>query len=81
MRISVMQHHIDAGVRGSCTQDPIALALKDAGFIRPWVNPVRIRIEEPVHKEFALPDEVYAFMLLFDTHKTVEPFEFELEEK
>ena len=81
MRISVTQRHINAGSRGSCTNDPIALALKDAGFSDPWVSVRTIqngRGKEMV--QWDSPREVQEFMDLFDnTRPGVQPFEFELE--
>ena len=44
--ISVTQQHIDSGLRGSCEKDPIALAMKDAGYTDVWVSPDRIRVPE-----------------------------------
>ena len=82
MKISVTQKHIDAGVRGSCSQDPVALALREAGFHTPWVSSSGIRSYDSTRKkvqDFELPDDVLQFMRDFDNLVPVEPFEFELE--
>ena len=81
MKISVMQHHIDNGRRASCNSDPIALALKEAGFYQPWVGPNHIawRREFKDHS-VETPEDVLGFMKKFDNGQLVEPFEFELEE-
>ena len=76
MKIYVSQQHINSGVRGSCTQDPISLALADAGFSRPWSGPVCLRAGG---REFATPPEVLEFMKTFDNnYGPVYPFEFEV---
>ena len=79
MKITVTQQHIDNGQKGSCTRDPIALALKDAGVEDPWVSPVRITFGLNRKNGAPVPAEVLAFMRAFDNHEMVEPFEFELE--
>ena len=76
MKISVTQQHIDAGLRGSCTGDPIALALKDAGFDFVWVAPDRI---EATVRTYSIPEDVLEFMKAFDNEHYVQPFTFELE--
>ena len=82
MKIQVTQKHLDNGVRASCSSDPICLALKDAGFYRPWVSPERIVVmgfNGAVSKqEFVVPDAVSYFMLSFDNGSYCYPFEFEL---
>ena len=77
MKISVTQQHIDSGVRGSCTSDPIALALKDLGYERPWIGVHYIRLDKvDVH----MPSEVYEFLKRFDNGlPPLDPFEFSLE--
>jgi hypothetical protein len=81
MKIQVTQHHIDTGLRGSCTGDPIALAMLEAGYEEPWVSPVRIvwtdRFAHPY--DTATPESVLEFMTTFDNGGYVRPFEFELE--
>jgi hypothetical protein len=77
MKISVTQHHIDNGLRGNCRADPVALALIDAGFKKPWVGPLYIRLN---NKEHHTPEVVWRFMEDFDNERTTEPFEFEVEE-
>ena len=79
MKIQVTQQHIDAGLKGSCTKDPIALALKDAGVEDPWVSPVRITFGMNRKNGVPTPPEVLAFIRAFDNYEPVQPFEFELE--
>ena len=83
MKIQVTQKHIDNGIRGSCSSDPICLAMKDAGFYRPWVSPDRIVVmgfNGAVSKqEFKIPESVAYFMLDFDNGRNSWPFEFQLE--
>ena len=83
MKIQVTQQHIDKGVRGSCSSDPICLAMKDAGFFRPWVSPDRIKTVGfnggYMCEEFAVPESVLDFMRLYDNNLRVQPFEFSLE--
>ena len=82
MIIYVAQTHIDHGVKGSRTHDPIALALEDAGFYEAWVSPDKIEVrgaaKEPMIR-YRVPVEVEEFMIQFDNDEPVEPFEFELE--
>ena len=81
MKIQVTQQHINLGLRGSCTGDPISLSMKDAGLRSPWVSPTRIvwndRFDHPFEVE--TPEDVVQFMKSFDNDLYVEPFEFELE--
>ena len=81
MKITVTQEHIDNGDRGSCTHDPIALAMRNAGLEAPWVGPAGIswKIE---HRNYFMqtPRIVLDFMLAFDNKQPVEPFEFSLGE-
>lgn len=83
MKITVTQQHIDKGVRGSCSSDPISLALQDAGFKNPWAGTDRITASGfgPFRRYYSLetPPALLAFMRDFDTGKEVLPFEFELE--
>jgi hypothetical protein len=76
MKITVTQQHIDQGLRGSCTGDPIALAMRDAGFSFVWVAPDRI---EGDALTFHIPEDVVEFMKCFDNERFVSPFTFELE--
>jgi hypothetical protein len=82
MIISVTQKHIDEGLRGSCTSDPVALAMKDAGLFHPWVSPSGLSWEDERKTAFhtSVPDEVLDFMRNFDNIRFVDPFEFEVEE-
>ena len=79
MKISVIQHHINTGVRGNCKSDPIALALIDAGFKNPWVGPSYVRIDGGV--KINLPAEALDFIDVFDNDPDrAEPFTFEVSE-
>ena len=81
MIIQVTQQHIDSGLKGSCTSDPIALALKDAGFPEPWVSAYYIQTDKgDKSTRVETPDSVDYFQRLFDNGSPVHPFEFELEE-
>lgn len=80
MKVSVTQKHIDQGVKGSTTHDPVALAMKDAGAIRVWVSPVYLGWTDANRKTYSVPtpDEVLRFMKVFDNGAYVQPFEFEV---
>jgi len=78
MKITVTQQHIDAGVRGSATSDPVSLALKEqAGWEKAYVNV--FGIQNGQIKRYPLPEGMWEFMYRFDNSLPVEPFEFELE--
>lgn len=86
MKIQVTQQHINSGSQGSCTNDPIALALKDSGFCEVWVSPAQLRVRitrDGPMIDHPMPEEVLAFMYNFDNGRPqcAAPFEFELEEK
>lgn len=82
MRVQVTQQHINAGLRGSCSGDPVSLAMKDAGLLRPWASPVRIAWDDNFGHpyEVSTPESVIQFMKSFDNELVSEPFEFFLEE-
>jgi hypothetical protein len=77
MRIQVTQKHINAGLRGSCSGDPICLAMKDAGLKNIWASPSQLRYNGRITE---IPEEVLQFMKNFDNEMLVDPFEFLLEE-
>ena len=82
MRIQVSQQHINAGLRGSCSGDPICLAMKDARIIKPWVSPTSISWLD-IHgfkKSVETPEDVIQFMKSYDNELVSEPFSFELED-
>jgi hypothetical protein len=82
MKIQVTQQNIYMGLRGSCSGDPIALAMQDAKIIKPWVSPTLISWLD-VHgfkKSMDTPESVVYFMERYDNGLSVQPFEFELEE-
>jgi len=82
MRIRVTQDHIDHGLRGSATSDPVALALQDEGFIRPYVGPDLIWVDGRnggfMRQTTMTPDSVVLFMKEFDNGVSVKPFQFEV---
>jgi hypothetical protein len=82
MRIQVTQKHIDSGLRGSCSGDPVSLAMKDAGLRYPWAGPTRIVWVDNLsaQNEAETPESVIQFMKSYDNELVSEPFEFELEE-
>ena len=81
MKITVTQQHIDNGDRGSCTHDPIALAMKDAGLEKAWSGVFGLSWRQN-HKDYFVqtPKSVVEFMVAFDNKQPVEPFEFSLGE-
>ena len=82
MKIQVTQKNISEGLVGSCTRDPVSLAMKDAGLLHPWVSPVRIAWNDNFGHpyEVSTPESVIQFMKSFDNELVSEPFEFFLEE-
>lgn len=81
MKITVTQKHINSGLRGSCTKDPVGLALKDAGLVDIWVSPtqLRYRLSNGDLVWTPIPENVEAFIRNFDNNRHTEAFEFELE--
>jgi hypothetical protein len=82
MRISVTQHHIDIGVRGSCSSDPIALAMREAGLEKPHAGPSYLTWRKDF-KDYSVetPADVIQFMETFDNSpESAKPFEFEVKE-
>jgi hypothetical protein len=80
MKIQVTQQHIDAGQKGSCTKDPVALALKEATGKEVWASPsYLVWWEDEIRKNVATPFKVYEFMRAYDNNEPVKSFEFELE--
>lgn len=82
MKIQVTQKNIDLGLRGSCSRDPVSLAMKDAGLLRVWVSPIRIVWVDTLAQihEVETPEDVLQFIKNFDNEMLVDPFEFLLEE-
>lgn len=83
MEITVTQDHIDRGARGSCTSDPVALSLLNAGFIRPYVgvNEIRVNGRDGVYyDDFAeTPEAVLNFLRAHDNGDYAQPFTFEVD--
>ena len=82
MKISVQQKHIDAGVRGSCSSDPLALAMREAGLKKPYVGVSYITWRKGF-KDYSVetPEDVLQFMESFDNQSaSAKPIEFELSE-
>ena len=79
MKIQVTQQHIDNGVRGSTTSDPVALAMKSAGLEKPWVSPAYLAWRKD-NKDYSVlaPESVLEFLKRFDNGLPSEPFEFEV---
>jgi len=82
VKIQVTQKNISEGLVGSCTRDPVSLAMKDAGLLRVWVSPIRIVWVDNLAQihEVETPEDVLQFMKSFDNELVSEPFEFELED-
>ena len=81
MRIQVTQQHINSGLRGSCSGDPISLAMKDAGLQKPWASTDHLAWRQEFRDYFApVPENVLQFMIDFDNNREVQPFEFVLSE-
>ncbi len=80
MKISVTQQHINSGLRGSCSGDPISLAMKNAGLDKPWASPDHLAWRVGF-RDYSVrtPENVVQFMQDFDNNKPVQPFEFEVE--
>lgn len=79
MKINVSSENIKHGLRGSCVSDPVALALKDAGFLSPYVGPNEIRVKDGAGKSAPTPEIVIQFIEKFDNGENCEPFVFEVE--
>ena len=81
MKIEVKQEHIDKGLRRSKCGCPIALAMSDAGFEYPSVNPLRIVYHNGLNTVGCeVPESAKQFILAFDVGECVKPFSFALEE-
>jgi hypothetical protein len=82
VKLKITQDNIDHGLRGSSTSDPVALALKDKGFVRPYVgiNEITVHGRNNVVflKKCPTPPEVLAFLERFDQSLAVEPTSFEV---
>lgn len=79
--IHITQDNIDHGLRGSSTQDPVALALRDLGFISPFVgiNEIRVSGGPKGYRRSPLPYAVHDFISSFDQGEKVAPMSFEVE--
>lgn len=77
MKISVTQDHIDAGLPRSPFSCPIALACQEAGLDNPGVDQVFI---DAVGVHAAIPPAASCFIGDFDGGRSVQPFEFEIDE-
>ncbi len=83
MTIHVTQSHIDAGIKGQCTQCPIALAARVAigqGH-RIQVSFCNIIAICGGYKStlYPLPQEAQAFVEAFDAGQPVQPFSFKVD--
>ena len=80
MIIQVTQQHIDFGLRGSCSSDPLSLAMLDAGLSEPWVSPTYLRWKKDGKTYFhPIPENVLQFIKRLDTGISAAPFEFSLD--
>ena len=79
MKISVKAKHIKAGKVGRTTCCPIALALRERGFVCA-VSRSKIIVKgtgpKGIHDS---PCSVDKFIARFDTHRPVKPFTFEID--
>ena len=79
MIIKVTQKHIDEGDPGMCSDCPVALALLE-NYDNVVVQNDEILCWLGINQiDFNVPVEVFDFIKAFDNHKSVKPFEFELE--
>lgn len=81
MKITVTQQHIDEGIRGSATRDPVAFAMADAGCLHPYAGISRLFWYDSENRKHAanITETLYEFIRAFDQGEHVEPFEFEVE--
>lgn len=77
--ISVTQEHIEKGTRAKCLSCPIALAMRDAGIVRPVAGLLGLsgRVDGKTVSA-PVPDEADRFMVRFDElgPSGVSPFTF-----
>ena len=82
MKIHVSNDHILKGRKADPKNDPVALALKDAGFGEVYVGATEISVRKVPFTgnwtKIPAPHSVSDFMHAFDNDYGVEPFEFEL---
>ena len=90
VKISVTQDHIENGFYGLCDGCPVALALKEAGYHKPYVSAKVLAFgytratgldSIPKEKLIPLPRSAQKFIRNFDAESKVEPFNFFLELK
>lgn len=80
MKIKVEQRHIDEGLCWDPHGCAIALAALDAGVgQRLSVGPGEITIYDPESVTVRLPREAVFFIADFDSNRTVQPFEFDID--
>jgi hypothetical protein len=80
MTIQVTQQHIKKGLRGSCSGDPVSLAMKSAGLNRPWASLDHLAWRVDFRDYFVrTPENVVKFIIDFDNNRPVAPFSFELD--
>lgn len=82
IKINVLRKHIKAGKPDRMNACPIALALRDKGFIAPKVNLLSIRCKTSKRKPIymSISDRMERFIRRFDEGKTVKPFSFQLKD-
>jgi len=89
LKIEVTEQHIKDGRVGSCTQCPIALAVKEQVkcgeeqyvAVRFFSATICYNTKEGSRRfdKYALPDSAYYFIKRFDYGGDVKPFTFEME--
>lgn len=80
MLVSTTDSHIKRGIKGSCCDCPVALAMKESGLMSPSVSSRFLYFDWNGKRHVAdTPEHVATWIYAFDNYKDVEPFGFELE--
>lgn len=80
VRVKITQDHIIKGTRASCSNCPVALALRDATGIKWFVSQSYLGTVGCYNNiEVKLPPRVSVFISSFDLGVHVEPFEFDVQ--
>lgn len=84
LHVEVLQHHIDAGVRGNCRLCPIAVALQRAtgeawsiGML--FDDAIGLPLDRDTTDLVTLPSSVATFIRRFDAEEECHPFSFSVE--
>lgn len=80
MQVSVTQEDIDLGIRGSCSECPVARAMTRAGFLDVSICPGLLvwRGGPAGRRGFTAPKHVTEFIIAFDSEGSGQPFTFEV---